>query len=159
MLENRPIVAISIGYLIGIIMGLYFNFSIVLFYLMFFIYLLLKKPSIKRFKLISINRYFRYIRIFLTKKVLIIIMISSIISNTIILYKNKQYESFVNSLNSQEIQLKCKIISNEKIKNFNKTYIVSSKNKSFYLNVNKSVKMQYGDYILIKGRTKGKNKF
>ena len=151
MLENRPIVAITIGYLIGIIMGLYFNYSIVLLYLVFYLYLNLKKPPIKKFKLISIKRYFRYVKIFLCKKVLIIIIISSVISNTIVLYKNKQYEYFTNSLNMQEIQLKAKVISNEKINQFNKTYIISSKNKKFYLNVNKSIKIQYGDYIQIKG--------
>ncbi|MBR0428036.1 MAG: DNA internalization-related competence protein ComEC/Rec2 [Clostridia bacterium] len=151
MLENRPIVAITIGYLIGIIMGLYFNYSIVLLYLIFYLCLILKKPPIKKFKLISIKRYFRYVKIFLCKKVLIIILISSVISNTIVLYKNKQYEDFLSSLNMQEIQLKAKVISNEKINQFNKTYIIISNNKKFYLNVNKNAKIQYGDYIQIKG--------
>ena len=151
MLENRPIVAITIGYLIGIIMGLYFNYSIVLLYLPFYLYLILKKPPIKKFKLISIKRYFRYVKIFLNKKVFIIIVISSIISNSIVLYENKQFEKFTNSLNKQEIQLKAKVISNEKINQFNKIYIVNSKNKRFYLKVNKNAKIQYGDYIQIKG--------
>ena len=151
MLENRPIVAITIGYLIGIIMGLYFNYSIVLFYLIFYLYFILKKPPIKKFKLISIKRYFRYAKLFFTKKVLIIIVISSIISNSIVLYKNKQYNDFANSLNMQEIQLKAKVISNEKLNQFNKTYIISSNNKKFYLSINKNAKIQYGDYIQVKG--------
>ena len=48
MIEKRPIVAITIGYIIGIIMGLYCKISIVFLYLiLFFIYLILKKTKKK----------------------------------------------------------------------------------------------------------------
>ena len=83
MLENRPIVAITIGYIIGIILGLYCKISIALLYLFcFIIYSLFKKPHSKKFKLVSLKRYFRYVKLIITKKVFIII-----ISNV----KNKKY--------------------------------------------------------------------
>ena len=151
MLENRPIVAITIGYLIGIIMGLYFKISIVPLYFGYFIFQFIYKPHVRKFKLISIRRYFRYVKLCLTKKVFIIILVSSIISNTITLCKNSEFERFQNNTNKQEIQIQAKVISNENIKSFKKMYIVKAKNKKIYLKVSKNVKIDYGDFVLIKG--------
>ena len=89
MLENRPIVAITIGYILGIIMGLYCKISIVFLYPFFlFIYLISNKLHKKQFKLVSIKRYSRYLKIIFTKNVCIIVLISAFISNSIIIYKN-----------------------------------------------------------------------
>ena len=97
MLKNRPIVAITIGYIIGILMGLYCKISIVFLYIfVFFIYLVLKKPHLKKFKLISLRRYLRYIKLNITLKVFLLIIISSIISNFIVIYRNNKYNNFVN---------------------------------------------------------------
>ena len=134
MLENRPIVAITIGYIIGIIMGLYCKISIVFLYLIFIlIYIIFKKPHVNKFKLISIRRYFRYIKLIFTKNVFIIILISAIISNSITIYKNSIIEDFQNKNNGKEVQLKAKVISNSTIKKYNQIYIVKVKNKNFYL--------------------------
>ena len=152
MLENRLIVVITIGYIIGIIMGLYCKISIVFLYLCFFIiYLLFKKPNSKKFKLISFRRYFRYIKIFFTKKVFIIFFISSIISNTITIYQNNKINVYLERHNGQEIQIKARVISNAKIKKYSKTFIIKSGNKKLYLNTKKNEKIEYGDIILIKG--------
>ena len=105
MLENRQIVALTVGYIIGIIMGLYCKISIVFLYLMvFLIYQLFKNPHAKKFKLISFRRYFRYVKIVITKKVFILILMFSIISNTITLYKNSSYDKIQNNLDGKEIQ-------------------------------------------------------
>ena len=152
MLENRPIVAVTIGYLIGIIMGLYFKISIVPIFFLFFLYLSVKKPHKKRFKLISAKRYFRYIKLFINKKIFIIILISSILSNTIILYKNKKYENYIKKTDGQTLQLDAKIISNESIKKFKKAYIIQANQKKFFLNVDKKTQLQYGDLVHIKGK-------
>ena len=49
MLENRPIVSITIGYIIGILMGLYYKKSIALLYFgIYIIYLILKPKKTKK---------------------------------------------------------------------------------------------------------------
>ena len=152
MLENRPIVAITIGYIIGIIMGLYLKKSIVLLYfLCFIIYLIFKKPPTKKFKLISYRRYFRYVKLVLTKKVAIIILVSSIISNSLTLYKNAQYNSFENKMDGQEMQIKAKVISNGNVKKYKKIYVAKLQNKKFYINVSKKTNLDYGNIIKLKG--------
>ena len=83
-MKERPMLVVAIGYIIGILMGLYFNFSIVPFYILIVaIYILLKRylSRKKDFKLISFHRYIRYVRIFINKKVFVILLISSFISN------------------------------------------------------------------------------
>ena len=93
---KRPIFVAVTGFIIGILMGLYFKFSIVFFYiLMIAIYFIGKKalrPK-RKFKLISFRRYFRYFKLYITKKVIILFIISSIISNLMVLCQNKKYQS------------------------------------------------------------------
>lgn len=168
MLENRPIVVITIGYIIGIIIGLYFKFSIVLLYfIIFFIYSIFKKPNIKKFKLISAKRYFRYLKIIVSKKVFIILIISSIISNSIVLVKNKEYSVIQNLYNDLEIDLQGVVISNSKENKYSNNYkikILKEKNldtknfysnlkgKNVYLKINKDKKLNYGEIVDIKGK-------
>ena len=90
--------------MLGIIWGLYFNFSIVLLYiLLLLIYIILinilKRNSKNEFKLLSVKRYFRYIKIFLNLKVCLFLIISSIISNSIILIKEYKYENLYQEKN------------------------------------------------------------
>ena len=152
MLKNRPIVAITIGYIIGILMGLYCKISIVFLYVfLFFIYLLFKKPHLKKFKLISIRRYFPYIKIIITKNVFILILISSVISNSIVIYRIDKYNNFVNSFSEKQIQFKARIVSNPIIKKYNKIYTIKANNKKYFLNVKKNVKFEYGDTIVVNG--------
>ena len=93
---KRPILIAVIGYIIGIIVGLYFNKSIVLIYIpiiaLYFIYKFCNKAKKEKFKLLSIKRYFRYIKIYLNSKVILIVIISSLVSNTIVIFQNKNYE-------------------------------------------------------------------
>ena len=152
MLKNRPIVAITIGYIIGILMGLYCKISIVFLYIfVFFIYLVLKKPHLKKFKLISLRRYLRYIKLNITLKVFLLIIISSIISNFIVIYRNNKYNNFVNLFNKKQIQIKAEVESNPTIKKYNKIYTIKANNKRYYLNVKKNVNLKVGDIIVING--------
>ena len=106
---KRPILVAVIGYIIGIIWGLYFKFSIALLYS--FIYLIiaiincLKKRFYKKkkFNFLSIKRYLRYIKLVLNKKVILIIILSSIISNSIIIFKNYQFENLYKNIESIEV--------------------------------------------------------
>ena len=153
MIENRPIVAISIGYIIGIIMGLYCKISIVFLYLIFFIIYIIvrKKPHNKKFKLISFRRYFRYVKIIFSKKVIIIILISSFISNTITIYKNHEFDKFQNNYNDKKIQFIGTIISNENVKKHNSVYLVKTNNKKIYIKSKQKIKLNYGDKIEVRG--------
>ena len=88
MLENRKVLTAVIGYIIGIIMGLYCKISIVLFYVfLYLIYLIFcdknksGKYKKRNFKLFSIKRYFRYIKILFCRKVIKIIVISKTASD------------------------------------------------------------------------------
>lgn len=163
MLENRPIVSITIGYVIGILIGLYLNISIAFFYLFIFIaYLLLKKEKKKKFKLLSIKRYIRYIKIIITKNVFIIIIISSIFSNSMVIYLNNKYINLYQNLDEKNIIVEAVIVSNVKEKEYKDVYKIKVininscdkyKNTYLYLNVNKKVNLdfKYGDKIKING--------
>lgn len=163
MLENRTIVVIAIGYIIGILMGLYCKISIVFLYLIIFcIYLMLKKPPIKKFKLISFRRYFRYVKIIFTKKVIFIIIIVSIISNTIVLYQNNQYKNLYSSFDEKEISIVATVVSNAKEKDYKKVYKIKVesvngntrfKNTYLYLDVknNLNIDLEYGGKLEITG--------
>lgn len=161
MLENRPIISITLGYIIGIIMGLYCKISIVFLYLIILLmYLIIKKEKKRKFKLISARRYFRYFKIIFTSKVLKIIIISSIISNTIVLYQNNKYENLYKNLEEQQILVKAKVVSNKKEKNYKDLYKIKIeningehkyKNTYLYLNIKKDVKLEYGEILIFRG--------
>ena len=91
---NRPIFIIVIGYIIGIIWGLYCKMSIVsLYFFLIIIYIIINKSYQRRkFKIFSIKRYFRYIKLFFKVEVILLIIISSMISNIVVKYQNYQYE-------------------------------------------------------------------
>ena len=107
MLENRKILTILIGYIIGIILGLYCKYSIVLFYLLFYLLYInfFKEHKTKKFKLISFKRYLRYVKIVFNKKVMKTIIIFSIISNFIVLYQNYRYENLYNGYDNKNIKI------------------------------------------------------
>ena len=107
MLEKRQILIAVIGYILGILMGLYCKISIVLFYvLIFLVYVVAKNKKRKNeFKLFSIRRYSRYVKILFNKSVLKIIIIFSIISNTIVLFENYKYENLYSNLDGKNCKL------------------------------------------------------
>lgn len=135
-------------------MGLYCKINIVLFYLIFYLIYLIPKKQDKKFKLISIKRYKRYFKIIFTRKVIIIIIIFSIISNSIFLFQNNKYQKVYNILDNKEITLQGIIGRLEKDKYNFKVTNGKYKNMSLYLKIsnNNAVKnINYGDEIIIKG--------
>ena len=152
MLENRKVLTAVIGYILGILMGLYCKISIVPFYiLIFLIYLIIGNKSKKyKFKLFSFRRYFRYVKIVFNKKVIKIIIIFSIISNTIVLFQNYKYENLYKDLDGKNCEfqgLVCNVASDKmKVKILDKGY----KNTYLYIYV-KGVDLQYGDKIIFNG--------
>lgn len=157
---KRPILIAVIGYIIGIIVGLYFNKSIVLIYIpiiaLYFIYKFCNKEKKEKFKLLSIKRYFRYIKIYLNSKVILIVIISSLVSNTIVIFQNKNYERIYNNLSVEEnLNLTGIIIGEKQEKRYYNKYIVEvkykNKNLKFYISTKKDIELKYGDKIAFLG--------
>lgn len=158
---KRPILIAVIGYIIGIIVGLYFNFSIVFFYILLFAIYFLNKNFIKsnkrkKFKLISIKRYKRYLKLYFHKSTIFLVLIVSVISNTIILFQNTRYKNISNMLDEkQNISFIAIIVSDKEEKDYNNKYIAETKIDNFkirfYIMVAKNINLQYGDKISIIG--------
>ncbi len=157
---KRPVLIAVIGYIIGIIVGLYFKNSIVSFYIpivaIYVIYKEFSKTKIKKFKLLSMKRYLRYLKIYCNSVVIILLIISSIISNTIVIFQNKNYEKHYKDLSIQEnLNLTGIIVSEKKEKEYYNKYKIkvkyNNKNLKFYITTKKEVELQYGDEISFTG--------
>lgn len=164
-MKDRPVLVAVIGYIIGILMGLYFNFSIIPFYILLTaIYTIIRittnSNTKRRFKLISFHRYIRYIKIIVNKKVILIILVSSIISNSIIIIQNRKYNNLYQ--NHKLLYLTGIIVSNKLEKQYKDVYKVKVEtcnqskkynNTYVYLNINKKTKadLKYGDKVILQG--------
>ena len=158
-----------IGYIIGIIMGLYFKFSIVLLYIpIIAVYLVMRKIYIiqygfmtrKKLKLLSGRRYLRYLKLIFNSKMIFCIIIFSIISNSIVIFQNQKYESYYKD--GEEIIVEAIVISDAQEKEYNYVYKIKIlcadnndkyKNTYLYLKTSKksTEKLKYGDKIEVKG--------
>lgn len=142
-------------------MGLYFNFSIVLLYILItFLYglkICFKNKKHKEFQILSIYRYVRYIKLILTKQVIFLIAISSIISNTILIFQENRYE---NLYPEENIMVEGIIVSNQEEREYKNRYKVkvltandSNKYQStqIYIEVKKDIQFEYGDKVRLQG--------
>ena len=157
---KRPILIATIGYIIGIIVGLYFKINIVSFYIpliaIYFINNFYNKKKTNKFKLLSIKRYLRYIKIYLNSSTITVIIISSIISNTIINFQNRKYNQIYKELSSKnEIKFIATIIGEKQEKQYYNKYKIytqyKKKNIKLYITTSKEKQLKYGDQIKISG--------
>ena len=154
-MKERPILIAVIGYMIGILWGLYFNFSVALLYIFIAaIYFILKTfLSKNKWNILSPRRYFRYIKIFFNRKSIYLIIIISIISNLIVNFQNEKYENVYKD--GEELTLIAVVDSNKEEKEYKDTYKIKTEYKDTNLilsvNKNKDIELEYGDKILIKG--------
>lgn len=148
---NRPIFVVVIGYIIGIILGLYFKISMVPFYILLMaIYIIIKLPyPKKKFRIFSIKRYFRYLKLVFKINIILTIIISSFISNLVINYQESKYENAFKDV--QELELTAIVISNKQEKEYYNRYKVEYEGKYLYISVDKKVELEYGDKVQIKG--------
>ena len=144
-------------------MGLYFNFSIVLLYIfiavIYFIKKKIIKKEVKKLNLLNPKRYLRYFKIFFNSKVLIIISITSIISNTITIIQNNNYETIYED--EEKLSGIAMVIGDKKEKEYNYIYKIKiidigkkkSKNTCLYLKLSKKndTLLEYGDVIKFNG--------
>lgn len=148
---NRPIFIVVIGYIIGIIWGLYLKISIVPFYfLLLTIYIIIQLPySKKKFRIFRIKRYFRYIKLIFKTNIILTIIVSSFISNLIIRYQENKYENLFKD--GQELNITAIVVSNKQEKEYYSRYKIKYKGECLYINVAKNIDIKYGDKIQIKG--------
>lgn len=159
---KRPILIIAIGYIIGILGGLYLQKSIVLF---FVIAIILSKKQNK--KIWKIQRYKRYIKLYINRKAAIVLTLTAIISCSLIQYQENEYQKIQKELSKTEnIIIKGKIERETKIKDYEKIYKVKIKsiiqkeketkiaNKSIYVHQknNDKTNIKYGDIIQVIGK-------
>lgn len=165
-MKERPILIAVIGYIIGILWGLYFKMNIALFYFFIIaIYFIYQKNfsfiNLKRkFQMISIRRYFRYIKLVIQPKVIYIFIIFSIISNFIMTRQEENLEQIYEK--DGEAHFIGVVQSNKEEKEYNNRYqvkvIKSGKlpeleGKYLYLQVKKESiqELKYGDMVQIEG--------
>ncbi len=158
---KRPILIATIGYLTGIIIGLYCKISIAIFVIFLFsVYFLLKiltkDSKFKKKKFIV--RVKQYLKIFNIKKVILIILISAFIANTIVLVLNNSYENKYKNIEKAKFVATIDSVGKEKeyfvqykieidAINDDKTY----KGTHLYLNVKNNTNLKYGDKIEFNG--------
>ena len=148
---RRPILIVVIGYIIGIIWGQYLNFSIVPLYIFITLCLYIMKffSSSKKFKVFSIHRYFKYLKIIINAKILLILFLSSFISYNIVISKNQKREILQNQFQNQSEFIKTgTIVSTQIIEEYKIRYIFEVKYSTF---------KKYRFYIDIKNNSKDLN--
>lgn len=171
-MKERPILIAVIGYMIGILWGLYFNFSVALLYIFITAIYFIIKPfwAGRKWSFLSFRRYFKYIKLFLNRKTIYLLIIISIISNLIVNFQNKKYDSTYTD--GEELTLVAIVEGNKEEKEYKDTYKIKvnevksvnfrentkSKKNNYEgtnlilsVNKNKNIELQYGYKILIKG--------
>lgn len=141
---NRPIFIITIGYIIGILWGLYLKISIVFLYLILFTIYILSRISKKAF--------FHYLKILIKFNILIIIIISSLISSIIIKKMNYKFENLYKDV--KELELEVQVVSNKTEKEYYNRYkvkVLTQKYKNTYLYITTKNELKYGDILKIDG--------
>lgn len=146
---KRPILVVTLGFIAGIIGGLYLN--IVPFIFLFMISIIL---TIKLIKIKHNNNYIRILMIFINNNLILIFLISAFASSIYLLFCNKKFETIYNNFNKNKII--ATVISNVKETEFKNTYKIrleKSKDIYFILRVAKSkdIILKYGDKIEVFG--------
>ena len=131
---KRLILIVVIGYILGIIWGQYLKISIAPLYILitiiYILYSIISKKH-RKFKLFSIHRYFRYIKIFFNIKIILSICISSFISYQVVQNINKTRENIQKIYSEQEkISITGKIVSSKIEKDYKIRYEMQIQNKN-----------------------------
>ena len=162
-MKQRPVLIAVIGYIIGILVGLYLQKSMVPFYVLiaviFYLYKIFSQKIFtqrsQRFKLLSIKRYFRYVKLNFNSSVILILIISSTFLNSIVIFQNNNYQKMYSKLEKNKtLKLEAIVISSKESKKYYDRYIIETvynKQKiKLYINV-KGVDLEYGDKVQIAG--------
>ncbi len=154
---NRPILIILLGYILGIIIGLYCKISIAIFIIPIIVFNLTIKFIFK--KSITKNKKLKhYLYIFNIKKVILIFLISILTSNTIVLVLNNKYDILFKNI--EEAEYIAIIMEEPTIKQYSAKYKIkiesinkdAKKFKNTYLYLNtKNKNLKVGDKVKFTG--------
>ena len=78
----------TFGYLIGIIYGLYFKKSIAFILPVLYLIYIIYKLNINRYKIL------KYLKVIFNNNIIFLVIVSSLFSNTYLLYLNSKYNNF-----------------------------------------------------------------
>lgn len=157
-MKQRPILVAVIGYMIGILWGLYFRFGIVLCYILILATYYSLKKFVKfqkehHFKLLSFSRYSRYLKLVINTKVVFIFVIFSIISNGIVLFQNDRYDNFYRD--GENVEITGVVVSQKIEKSYYNLYqikVLNSKSFNLYIQVSKkNEELEYGNQVKLQG--------
>ena len=148
---KRPILVVTIGYILGVIWGLYFKISIVFLYILIISLLIILKKS---------RRVYRYVKLFLSINVILCLIIMSFLSNSYIKLLNKRYDTlyknvkegyFTGTIVDIGKEKEYKTIYKIKIENINSNF--KFKDTLIYLNIKNTfnISLKYGDKICFWG--------
>ncbi len=147
--KSRIILEIVLGYIIGILWGLYLDISIALLYATILLII----------KLISFTRIYKYIKLITKKSTIILIIISSLISNIILINQNNKYEKLFKQV--EKVEIIGMVVDNGVNKEYTNKYKVkikqlneTDKYKNTYIYLQYKGTLEYGDLIYIKGNFK-----
>jgi len=146
---KRPILIITLGFLIGIILGLYLNIAPFIFLVLISITLMTKSIPLR-----SSRNYIRILNLFIKNNIILLVLISAFLSSIYLAYCNKKYEDVYNNFNKTEII--ATVISNLKESEYKNNYKIKLqeyKDIRLILRISKSknIEINYGDKINIKG--------
>lgn len=146
---KRPILIITLGVLIGIILGLYLNIAPFIFLTLIFFYLLIKVVTLK-----SSKNYIRILKVFLKNNMILLVLITAFLSSMYIIYCNKKFDRVYSNFNKKEII--ATVVSNVKESEYKNSYTIELKNNKgikLILRVSKSknIELKYADKIKVKG--------
>lgn len=148
---KRPILIVVLGYIVGIILGLYYKLSIALFYLIILLVLFIikKKVNLK-------SKIIRYSKLIIDKKLLLAFIISSVIANTITIILNFHYEEIYKTELNDKVT--ANVVSGPIKKEYYTRYKIKIESHSkilngvtMYLNLKEGSNLEYGDKIVFLG--------
>ena len=150
---KRPILIVTLGIIIGNILGLYLNIAPFILVGLILVSILFKIIDLK-----CNNKIIRILKIFIKNNIILTFLISVFISSIYVMFYNKKYERVYQNFNYNEII--ATVISNNKETEYKNTYKVrieslkGLKDINFILRVSKSKKilLNYGDKIKVIGQ-------
>ena len=129
---ERPLLVIAIGMIIGIIIGLYFKISMVLFFSFLIIAIMKNKKT---------NKY-------INKKAILLMSASILVFIIYVQIIGSQYENYYR-YSEKKIEINAIVVSDAKQGDYYKSYEIKTNNKKFILYTKQDLK--YGTLIKIKG--------
>lgn len=149
---KRPILVITLGFIIGNILGLYLNIAPFILLVLILIAVFFKIIDYK-----SNNNYTRIIKLFIKNNIIVIFLISALVSSIYRVFCNIKFEKFYKEFNASEII--ATVISNNNETEYKNTYKVKVENLKGYKDINlilrvsksKKINLNYGDKIKVSG--------